>query len=181
MSAPIMAGVGIGSSVLGGILGIQGQKKAGEASMNQLAYQAGVAAQNAKIAEQNAVYAVIQGEKSAGQYGLAAQQRMGNIVTAQSASGLDVTSGSAKRVQESQETLTRMDLATIRDNAAKTAFDFKSQAAQYTTSALMNLMGIKDVRSATETGIAGSLISTAGSVASKWLTASSSGVFGPQS
>lgn len=171
MSNPILSGVGVGSSLIGNIIGIGGQQAAGQASAASQSYQAGIAALNAKIAAQNATYAIIQGEKAATQYGLAAKQKMGDIVTAQSASGLDLTSGSAKRVQESQQMLTQMDLNSIRENAAKTAYDFKAQSAQYTTQAMMGLLGAQKTMAATDTSVLGSLIGAAGSVADKWLAA----------
>ena len=128
----LMAGAGIGTSVLGSLFGASGASASGAASSQMSQYQAGVALLNAKIAKQNADYAIMEGEQSAMKYGLGARQRKGEIVAAQSASGLDVTSGSARDVQISQDTVTRIDMDQIRRNAAKAAYDYSIEAVKYT-------------------------------------------------
>ena len=59
------------------------------------------------------------------------RRKAGQIKAAQGASGVDVNSGSAKEVQTSQHLVSQMDLNTIREKAAKTAYDFSVQATNY--------------------------------------------------
>ena len=63
--------------------------------------------------------------------GIAGAAQAGQIKAAQGASGVDVNSGSAKEVQTSQHLVSQMDLNTIREKAAKTAYDFSVQATNY--------------------------------------------------
>ena len=177
MANPALGAAGIGASIFGSLLGAAGQKQQGQAQSQQLMYQAGVAALNSQIATQNANYASQTGELTAEKVGLQDRQRMGQIVASQGSSGLDVNTGSAKRVQESQHTVSTMDLDTIRMNATKTAYDFETQANQFKAQAFMDVAGSQNVQKATSTNVASSLVGGAGSVAQKWLQGSQMGLF----
>jgi hypothetical protein len=175
-----VAGIGLGANLLGGVFSAAGAGKQARATSEQDKYQAAVAQINSQIDLQNASYARQQGEQQSQQYGLGAGQRMGQIVAAQSSSGLSVSGGSAVQVRQSQQQVTNMDLDQIRSNAAKTAYDYdvasvmaKNQATLYTTAAA-------DASEAGAINIASSVLSTAGSVSSKWLQGSQLGLFGPQ-
>jgi hypothetical protein len=183
MADPVSAGVGavgIGSSILGSLFGAAGAKQSATAQAGQLTYQAGIANLNAQIAQQNASYAELQGEETAGKYGMAARQTMGHIIANQGASGLDVNSGSAKEVQTAQHTISTIDQNQIRENAAKVAYDYETQAAAAKAQATLDTMGAKNVRAAGDINVASSLVGGAGSVATKWLQASNMGLFNSQ-
>ena len=178
MSVPgALGAAGIGASIFGTLLGAAGQKEAGQAQTQQYNYQAGIAALNSQIATQNANYASQQGELTAEKVGLKDRATAGQIVASQGASGVDVNSGSAKSVQESQHTVSTMDLDTIRMNATKTAYDFETQANQFKAQAFMDVAGSQNVQKATSTNVATSLVGGAGSVAQKWLQGSQMGLF----
>lgn len=81
-----MAMLGIGSSIIGGGISAIGAAQAGSAGAASYRYQSGIAALNAQIAEQNATYASVQGERTAMQYGMKARQQAGEIVAQQGAS-----------------------------------------------------------------------------------------------
>src|ERR1700744_3774500 len=104
--AAAMGAVGIGATLAGGITSAIGAEKTAAATQQSYNYQAGVAQINSKIDLQNADYARSQGETQAMQYGLKAGQTAANIKNQQAASGLDVNSGSAVAVQQSQRTIT---------------------------------------------------------------------------
>lgn len=171
MADPVtmMAGAGIGTSALGGIMGAGASREAASASASASRYQAAVALLNAKIARQNADYASVSGEQEAMRYGMGARQRAGEIVSAQSASGLDVTSGSNKLVQDSQHLVSEMDMAQIRQNAAKTAYDYRVQAGMHTAEAMAQVMGANNAVRQGRTAAMSSIIGGASSVADKWL------------
>ena len=178
MSVPgALGAAGIGASIFGTLLGAAGQKEAGQVQTQQYNYQAGIAALNSQIATQNANYASQQGELTAEKVGLKDRATAGQIVASQGASGVDVNSGSAKSVQESQHTVSTMDLDTIRMNATKTAYDFETQANQFKAQAFMDVAGSQNVQKATSTNVATSLVGGAGSVAQKWLQGSQMGLF----
>lgn len=165
----LMAGAGIGSSILGMFQGASSARASGASAKQMGMYQAGVALLNAKIAQQNADYASVEGEQSTMKYGMGARQQAGQIVAGQSASGLDVRSGSNKDVQDSQHLVSSMDMDQIRRNAAKTAYDYRVEAGKYTADALAAFSGAQDASRAGRVNAATSLIGGASSVASKWL------------
>lgn len=176
--ATIMAGVGMGSSILGGIMGAQGARAQGSAASQMSMFQMGVAQMNARIARQNAEYADYQGEVKANKYGMEAAQRMGHIKAAQGASGLDVGSGSAKDVQASQGIVTSMDLNQIRANAAKAAYDYRTQAAGFAMEAMGDAFGAANAMRASRINAGTSIISAASSVADHWFQGRQVGLWG---
>ena len=180
-ASSLVGAAGIGSSILGTLLGAKGEATSGQAQQEQLLFRAGLANINAKIAEQNANYAVDQGEMQAGKYGLEARARAGQIKAAQASSNLDVNTGSAKQVQESQHTVSQIDLNQIRTNANKVAWDYEAQANQFKAQSMMDTKAAGDVGKATGINIAQSFISGGASVASKWLAGRQQGLWGGDS
>jgi len=176
--ATIIGGLSLGTSILGGVLGARSAKAAGNSAFQMGLYQAGIAKQNAEYARQNADIASVEGEQSAMKYGMKARQQAGDIAAAQGASGLDVNSGSAKDVRESQHLVSTMDMDQIRRNAAKAAFDYRVTAANYEQEAMMSLMGAQNAKSAANTNALSSIIGSASSVADKWLRGKEVGMWG---
>ena len=178
MAPPILMGVGLASSLASGLIGASGASASGAAQQQMYNYQAGVALLNKQIAEQNAEYTRNVGELQATKYGLQAAQQLGRIKVAQAASGLDVNSGSAAQIRSSQEMLTRTDLTQIRSNAAKTAYNFEAQGAQYGAQATLDTMAGMNARSAGMVNAASSIIGAAGSISSEWLQGQRLGAWG---
>lgn len=181
MADPFTAGaaiIGGGSSILSAILGVKGASESGAAARGQALYQAGVAIKNAQIAEQNSEYALNSGEQNAMRAGMKGAQQAGAIKAAQATSNLDVNSGSAKSVQESQKLVTQMDMNTIRSNAAKTAYDYRVQAGSLRDQAGLYLIAGANAEAASKINADASIIGAAGSVAGKWMQASQLGLFG---
>lgn len=172
-----LAAASIGSQAAGGIFQAVGASKQGQAQQQMYDYQASVAQLRANIDTQNAEYATQQGEQQAQQYGMQAGQRQGAIVAAQGASGLNVNAGSAKQVQTSQATVTALDLDTIRSNAAKTAYNFNTQAVYDKAQANVDVMAGNNAAQAGNINAASSILSSAGSVSSSWMKASQLGMF----
>src|SRR5262245_2956796 len=149
MGAP-MAMVGIGSNILGGVLGaagakqqaagtqlgIQGQMLATVGQAYQYDVQAGqyilkskeddykqaVALLNKDIAKQNASYELSKGEKEAEIAGMAERYAVGEMRASQAASGVAIGSGSHERVTESMITVGQQNTDIIRKNAAHIAY-----------------------------------------------------------
>jgi hypothetical protein len=168
--APAMIGsIGLGGTIAGGVLGAGGAINKGLAEQDMYNYQAGVADINAYIADQNSGFALQKGDKEVERFGLKAKQQQGAIKAAQAASGLDVNSGSNLEVQESQKLVNQMDAATIRSNAAKTAYDYSTQAASFRNqSKVAKVAGHNSMVSGMIGGLS-SIIGTAGAVSDKWL------------
>lgn len=170
MADPLtLSAIGIGGSLLGGLTGAAGAAQTAAAQQQMYNYQAGLAQINAQIALQNADYARQQGEQQAQQYGMQAGQRMGQIITSQASSGLDINTGSNKLVQQSQQLVTGLDLDQIRSNAAKTAYDYDTQSVQYQDQAQLYRMGGANAAAAGAINITSSILGTAASVSTKWL------------
>jgi len=178
MAPPTIAMAGMGSTIAGGMLGAFGSAYQGASQRNMYQYQAGVSQINAMIAEQNAKYALTKGEKEAERYGMKAGQQAGAIKAAQASGGLDVNSGSNKQVQDSQKMVARMDMATIRENASKVAYDYTVQATGFRNQAALQEMAGDNAMTAGIIGSLGSFIGTSGSVSSRWLQGQQMGMWG---
>lgn len=169
ISSSSISSAGLGLTAAGGVVGAIGSIFGGQAQQKMYDYQAAIAKQNAQIAKQNSDYAIQKGEQQAQNYGLQAAQRQGQIVVAQAASGLDVNSGSAKQVQESQQKITSMDLEQIRSNAAKTAYDYDVQSVNFSSQAQLDVLAGENASAAGGIGAMSTLLGSAASVSSKWL------------
>lgn len=168
----------MGTTFLGSLTSAFGAFMGGEAQQQMYDYQAGVAKLNAQIAEQNATYARNVGEMQAMQVGLEGGQRMGQIRAAQGASGLDVNTGSAKQVQTSQAQITGTEVAAVRSNAAKTAYNYQVEGVQYQTQAQLDTLAGQNARTAGMVGAMSSIVGGASSVANEWLRGQQLGMWG---
>jgi hypothetical protein len=231
----MIAGAGMGASALGGIFGAQGAEVSAQGqqlgiqgqilntvgqifglqtkarqygySANIADYQAGVASVNKQIADSNASYARTVGEVQAEAAGMKGKADVSSMTAHQAASGIDINSGSSTNVRTSMVELNQYSEATIRANAAKTAYGFEVEAEQdeaqqklYTYTADTDRAQAADTLSAANLaeqaipleqqayGLAGkagdigataSLLGAAGTVSSQWMKASSLGMFKP--
>ena len=71
-----------------------------------------------------------------------------------------------------------MDLNTIREKAAKTAYDFSVRAVNYENQAKGYDIAAKNAQTEGKIGMVSSLIGAAGSVASKWSQGNQMGLWG---
>jgi len=178
MADPVtMTAISLGTTALGAGINAKAASNSAQAQSKAGYYQAGVAMLNAQLARQNADYASIKGESDAMRYGMKARQTRGEIIAGQSASGLDVNSGSSVDVRRGFDTVSKMDTDQIRQDAAKVAYNYRSQAQQFTNDAINSFRGAKSAERAGDMGVLSSIIGGASSVSSKWLDASKLGVF----
>jgi hypothetical protein len=175
--AAAVGAIGLGASLAGGIMGAEGAKQSAAATQASYNYQAGVAKINSQIDLQNKEYALNYGEIQATQFGLKARQQEGHIKTTQAASNLDVNSGSAVDVQESQRKLNQMDMTQIRSNAAKTAYDFDVKSTMDLNQSTLDVMAGQNAKSAGDIQAMASIVGSVGSVSSKWMQGSQMGMF----
>ena len=171
MGDPVTLGA-MGLSAAGSLISGIGAKAGGSASSRMYQYQSALAWQNAQTALQNAAYARNVGEQEATKAGMAGAQRGGAIKAAQSSSGLDVNTGSARAVQDSQHLVSKMDMDTIRSKAAKTAYDYEVQSVDFANKAQGFKSAAADADRAGTIGMISSFVGGAGSVAAKWMQAS---------
>lgn len=180
MADPItlMAVGSMAATAAGAGISAYGASKSGQAQAGMYQYQAGVAQLNSQIALQNRDLALATGQTEAQRYGMAAAQRLGSIKAGGGASGIDVGSGSKADVTQSQQYVTGIDQATLYNNAARKAYGYEVESVMGTAQAGMYGQASSDAADAGNIKALASLVSGAGSVASKWTQGTSGGLFG---
>jgi len=154
--------------VVGTVISASGQMQAGKAAKASAEYQAQVARNNAIAAEQNADYAIKVGQQKAAQESQKGAQQVARIKAAQAASGLNINTGSALDVQQSQREINVLDAETVMHNAQLQAYGYRSQAQNFRSQAdLAEFEGRSAAKSA-QTGAFGTLLSGFGGAASAW-------------
>ena len=168
--------VTIGATVIGGATAAYGAAAKGSADQAMYGYQAGVAQLNEKIAKQNADYTREAGGTVALQSGLRTGQQVGQQKVAQSASGIDVNTGSAAKVRADTLELGQQDQSTIRTNYAKKAYGYEVEAATKQAEAGADLVAGSEAKKASNINVATSILGTVSSVSSKWMQANQAGI-----
>lgn len=153
--------------------GAYSQGQAASASAN---YQAQVAKNNQIVADQNAQFALEQGQ----QQNAAKQQQTAQTISDQraftAASGIDPNRGSSVRIQGDTAALGALDAATITNNAARTAWGFQTQGVDFGAQANLLQSQSSSAAASGELGAFSSIIGGSSSVANKWLTYQQQGV-----
>lgn len=167
-----IAAIGLVTSLVGGGMTAYGQAQAGEANAAQMKYKAEVAKRNAEINRQNSDFALEAGESEAKRSGLTTGFTIAKQKVVQSGSGFDVNSGSNAAVRESTQDIGIVDQNTIRTNAGRRALGYRNRAGDLDAEAGADLMAGDNAKRAASIASTGTLIGTAGSVASKWTQAS---------
>ena len=169
-----LATVGIGSTVAGGGIKAFGDYFTGKSQTAMYNYQAGVAAVNAAVAKQDAIYTRETGEVEAQQSGLRTRAQVGATRAGFGAGNLSTTTGSANQVLSSETKIGQTNEAVVRANAAKRAFGYDVAAAGDTAQAGADVMAGHYSRTASGVNIASTILGTVGNVAGKWLQAGQS-------
>lgn len=91
-------------------------------------YEEGLANTNAIMAEMSGEQAIEAGDISASRKDLETKQKVGSVLATQGASGVDVASGSNAAVRNALNLVGTTDALTIRDNARRVAWGYKTQA-----------------------------------------------------
>ena len=143
--APLAAAIGVDAAGLSTGLGLVGAGVSaigaisqGNAESAQASYEAQVARNNAITAGQNANYATAAGEQRAFNQALKERQQSQAVVSGLAASGIDINTGSAADVRTSQAAIGQQDVETVRQQAALTAYGYRTQATNYTAQATLD-------------------------------------------
>ena len=145
--------------------GAYSQGQAQEASAK---YNAQVAANNAVIAQQQAVRAAQAGEAQAEVTQQKTRAKLGGIVTSEAAGNIDVNSGSSLDVQSSAKQLGELDALTVRSNAAQTAYGYETQSAADTAQSQLDKSQASNSATAGDIGAGGSILGGVSSAASNY-------------
>lgn len=119
---------GLGALIMGLGTGLNAYAQ-GSAASAQGAYQQQQHEANARLADLNAADSIRRGETVASDYSKKASQVLGAQKTAYAGQGVDVNSGSAAAVQSETMDVAERDVETIKSNAWREAWGFKTQAA----------------------------------------------------
>lgn len=164
------AGVGAGLSAYG-------TYEQGQAESQAAAYQAQVAQNNQLIANQNAQYALEQGQQQVAAKQQQTAQLIGTQRAAVASSGIDPNSGSAVRLQSDSAGLGALDASQISNNAARTAYGYQTQGMDFAAQASLLQSQSSNAAASGELGAFNSIVGGASSVASKWLTGNLQGLW----
>lgn len=173
-----LAALSLGATVVGAGINAYGASKTADANAQASVYQSQVAANNKKIADLNAAYAITSGRSQAFSNDLKTAQTVGAQKTAQAANGLDVNSGTNVNVRQSTEEIGRLDTLTLMNNAMKQAGGFTAQGLNFAAESQLDLMKAKTSETTGDIGVATSLLGGASSFSDKWLGYSQKGVKG---
>lgn len=176
-TAAEIGGAALAISAVGAGVSAYGQIQAASAASAAAKYQSQVAANNATIANYNANAATAQGNQQLQAAQEQAAQHQGMIRAVMGAGGVDLNSGSALRNQEGVAEVDQLNQATITSNAARSAWNFKTQGADYSAQSNLETMQGEQAETAGLMGGFSSLISGAGSFASNYSKGQQSGVF----
>ena len=141
-----------------------GDLTAGNADAGASNFRAQIARNNATIALRNADASMAAGNIRTEAQGLKTRAAVGGIKAAQAANGVDVNSGSAKDVQQTQSMLGALDALTIRSNAARQAFGFQQEAVSNEAQAKLDKTAAANARATSYVNFGNDLLSTAGSM-----------------
>lgn len=160
--APLALGAaGAGISAIGAIEG-------GEATAAAANYQAQVAQNNAIIAGQQARYASAAGQEQATVTGLQGAALGGKIKASQGANGVDVNSGSAVKVQQSQREATSLNEQQVENTAQQQVYGYRAQAVGDEATSQLETMEAEQAPIGADLGAAGGLLGSASSLGFKW-------------
>lgn len=170
-----MGWVAIAAQVAGTVISAIGAYQQGQAQKGQNEYQAAVARNNQILAEQYAKSAEQRGNVMAQQKQMELARRQGSIKAAIGASGLDV-GGSGSRLEDDTQMMGDLDVRTIRYNAAKEAYGFRTQGTTYAGQAQLDDAAAANAASGGNLGALGSIISGGAQVSDKWARYKQAGV-----
>lgn len=164
-----IAGLSATLGTLGAVTSAVGTVAGGLATAGAASYQAQVARNNAEVERQNARQAIAAGQAQAAATSMKGAAQLGEIKASQAASGIDVNTGSAVDVQASERETNKLDSEVVLHNALLQNFGYRTQAVSDEAQAEMEDTKAIEAPIGAGLGAAGSLLSNASSISSKWL------------
>jgi hypothetical protein len=161
----IMVAVGVGVASAG--LAAYSASAQADAQQQQLNYQSQVAANNAKIAEQQRSVELQKGQLDSQRAMLEQSQIIGNQRAALASNGVDLTQGSALDLLASTKYLGKLDTNNITTNAARTAWGYDVQSSNFKAQSILDKNTANNIDPAATGAIAGfgSLLGSVGNYA----------------
>lgn len=158
----------IGATAIGGSIGMNAYAaySGAKAERQQAYFEASIAESNAALADAAAVDAIERGGMAVNEARRSGRKLIGQQRAAAAAGGIQVDAGIAEQLQKETEFLTEQDVATIRTNAARSAWGSRTEATNYRASAAMQRAVGKSKSPGRAAGM--SLLSDASQVASRF-------------
>lgn len=147
------------------------QRKSAKLVEQQGDAQAGFLRTNASLADNQAADATARGEEGASSVTRATRALGGSQRAALAAQGVNIGSGSALDVVESDQRLGALDALTIRNNAAREAWGFQTQAAGYRSQADWTQSAARNQAKGIRRQSVGTLLGGAAELANVWASA----------
>jgi hypothetical protein len=182
--------MGLGTTLLGGVTQMIGQKQAAAGSADMYRYQAQIAQNDAVIQQRNqelaglnASYAEDQGVRAEQDQIRKARGLLGAQTAAFASNNITVNEGSAVDVQDSTASLSKLGFAAIRDSAARQAAGYRIQGLNAQTAEQDDLMRSQmyskaagNTQRAGNISLIGSIIGTGGKLFDRYSDMSATGV-----
>ena len=160
--------VSLATTVIGGMQQAQAQGAAAAREASQSYYAAGVARNNQIAASYAAKDAIERGKIDRAQAAIRSRQLQGQQRAGLAAAGADVNSGSALALTEETRRLGELDQLVATNNAQREALGFTTQANNFGGEVGLHTAAGGNALASGKAAQQATLISTAGSVASKW-------------
>lgn len=148
-------------ATVGALTSAVGTVGAGIGQANSLSYQAQVAKNNAKIAGQNAAYAASAGQAAAEQESLKGASRLAKVRTELAANNIDVNSGSAVDVQQSEREANKLSTLNTVQQANLNVYGYRTQQTSDTAQSQLDETASDLAVPEAALGATGSLLSKA--------------------
>lgn len=155
-------------AIAGAVTSAVGAIQQGGATKSMMSYRAAIADNNKKIAEQNAEGAINAGIAKGATTSMRGAATGGKIKARQSASGVDVNTGSFVDVQEGQREAAFLDTETVLHNADLQAYGYRTQAKNFEAEAQLDRAAGDQAQTAGYLKAGAGLLSSAGSLGYKW-------------
>lgn len=163
-----MAIIGAIAGIAGAAVSAAGAIQEGQANAKTARYQAAVARNNAIISETNAKYAEKRGAVAEQNKRLETAATIGSTKAIQGASGFTASGDSAEKVRASEAVVGELDAITLRENAAREAYGYRTEGVNYQAQGGLYDMEATNAMRAAKISAIGSIIGGIGSVAGKW-------------
>ena len=166
----------LGMQAAGAAMGTVGSYYSAQNTKSNLQMQANLADTNAQIAELGAQSALAQGAKEEQRSRLQTTALKKSQRVALAANGVDLGQGSAAELLTSTDLMGDIDANTIKANAVRNAWGYRTQATNYQNQALMNRASAGAISPGA--GAVASLLGGAGSVGQSWYQFNQAGAKG---
>lgn len=158
----------IGSALLGGVVQTVGSIQQGNAAKAQADYAAGVAANNAVLAQRAAQDARDRGAVEEARKRQETRQLIGRQNAVLAGNGVLVNQDSALDLTADSAAFGELDALTVKSNAQREALGFETQGMNFQNEASLNRLRGANAQQAGIMGGISSVLGTAGKVAGTW-------------